>query len=63
MTEYKSKRNLVKHLTKSNKCEYNISIKNAINRSKQTSELILHKKTEEESKYKEPKTSKAKEFI
>ena len=53
-TEYKSKRNLVKHLTKSNKCEYNLSIKNAIKKSKETSELILHKKEElkrEEAKH------------
>ena len=54
LAEYKSKRNLVKHLTKSNKCEYNVSIKNAMNKSKQTSELILYKKEElkrEEAKH------------
>ncbi len=46
LAEYKSKQSLENHLLNIKKCDSNIRIKNAMNRSKQTSELILHKKEE-----------------
>ncbi len=51
-SEYTSKQNMEKHLLNIKKCDKRRKVLDAISISKESKELILHKKTEEESKYK-----------
>ncbi len=51
-SEYISKQNMEKHLLNKNKCDKRRQVRDAFNASKQTQEIVLHKKTEEENKFK-----------
>ncbi len=62
-TEYTSKQNMEKHLLNKNKCDKRRQIRDAIDVGKQTQQLVLQKKTEEDSKYKAHLLQQNNQFI